>query len=197
MNKIAVTDYPIEHLLARRWSPRSFANRPIAGELIHSLFEAARWAPSANNLQPWAFLYAVRGTKEFDHLLATLKPTNAIWAKEAAMLVLASAISDRPDGSPNTHARYDLGQAVAHLTVQATAQDLYVHQMAGFDAGLARATFGVPDDYDPVVMIAVGFLGDGTALPEETRIKETAARSRKPVGDCVFNTIWKGPGSDI
>jgi nitroreductase len=189
-SRIAVTDHPIDPALAGRWSPRAFANRAVEQHSIASLFEAARWAPSANNLQPWAFIHASRGTEDFDRLLGCLKQTNALWAGEAAVLALAVVNPTKPDGSINPHARYDLGQAVAHLTFQAIALGLHVHQMAGFDPELARAQLNIPDHHEAVTTMAIGYLGEASDLPASLQEKELAARTRRPAATFVFSGHW-------
>lgn len=121
-----------------------FLPRLLDSDTIASMFEAARWSPSANSLQPWAFIYAERGTPDFEALCGCLKESNALSARNAALLGLALERPAKPDGSPNAHARYDLGQAVAHMTFQACALGVHVHQMAGFDPARARAALGIP-----------------------------------------------------
>lgn len=143
-DKTATTDHPIHPMLASRWSPRAFSPRLLDSDTIASMFEAARWSPSANSLQPWAFIYAERGTPDFEALCGCLKESNALSARNAALLGLALERPAKPDGSPNAHARYDLGQAVAHMTFQACALGVHVHQMAGFDPARARAALGIP-----------------------------------------------------
>ena len=137
---------PIHELLARRWSPRAFAARPVEAEKLRRLFEAARRAPSSYNEQPWSFVLARREEAEgFTRLLSMLVEMNQSWAQHAPVLVLGVTHREhRCGGRPNRHALYDLGQAVAHLTVEAMHQGLHVHQIGGFDAGLARDLFAIP-----------------------------------------------------
>jgi len=190
LNRTARTDHPIHPILASRWSPRAFSARLLDGDIIASIFEAARWSPSANNLQPWAFIYAERGTPDFDVLCGCLKESNALWARDAALLGLALERPAKPDGSPNAHARYDLGQAVAHMTFQAGALGLHVHQMAGFDPKKARAALGIPHDLLPVTAFAIGYLGDASSLPAAMQEKEHATRSRHPASAFVHAGRW-------
>src|SRR5881394_2967613 len=127
--------HPIHELLRRRWSPRAFdPNKPVESEKLRACFEAARWAPSSFNEQPWSFIVATRDKpQEYAKLLACLVEKNQSWARSAPVLMIgATSLLWARNGKPNRHAFYDLGQAVAHLTVQATAQGLYLHQMAGF-----------------------------------------------------------------
>lgn len=189
-DKTARTDHPIHPMLAVRWSPRAFSARLLHGDAIASLFEAARWSPSANNLQPWSFIYAERGAPDFEVVCGCLKESNALWARDAALLGLALERPAKPDGSPNPHARYDLGQAVAHMTFQACALGLYIHQMAGFDPDHARAALGIPANLIPVTAFAIGYLGVASALPATLKEKELAARSRNPASDFVRADRW-------
>ncbi|AMJ60771.1 nitroreductase family protein [Bosea sp. PAMC 26642] len=193
-DRIAPTSHPIDPALAARWSPRAFASRSIEAPIVASLFEAARWAPSASNLQPWAFIHASRGTSDFDRLHGCLNAGNAAWAGHAALLVLAIAQTMKADGSSNAFARYDLGQAVAHLTFQAMASGLHVHQMAGFDAERARSETGIPPGYEAVSAIAIGYLGDPTGLPDPFQDRERAPRVRKPADTVHFVGRWPGQG---
>ncbi|PZN94582.1 MAG: nitroreductase [Hyphomicrobiales bacterium] len=192
IDKTAVTDHPIEPALAGRWSPRAFAAEMIDDTTTASLFEAARWSPSANNLQPWAFIHGARGKQDFDRLLGCLNDSNASWAGNAALLVIGIARSTKADGSVNAYARYDLGQAVAHLTFQATALGLHLHQMAGFDREKTRAELGIPAEYEPVSAIAIGYLGDPSNLPQPLRDRELATRTRNPTSTFVFPGRWPG-----
>ena len=189
-SRIAITDHPIDPALASRWSPRAFADRVVEEHIMSSLFEAARWAPSANNLQPWAFIHASRGTEDFDRLRGCLKESNALWAGKAAILALAVVRPTKSDGNVNPHARYDLGQAVAHLTFQAIALGLHVHQMAGFDPERARTQMNIPGDHEAVAAIAIGYLGEASDLPASLQEKERAARTRRPGRTFIFRGQW-------
>jgi nitroreductase len=187
--------FEIHPLLKERWSPRAFTPRAVEREKLAKLFEAARWAPSSNNAQPWSFVVATRDNPpEYLRLLSVLAPGNAQWAQQAPVLALAVAKldSDRT-GRPNRHAFYDLGQAVAHLTVEATALGLVVHQMAGFDVELARTAFSVPAGQEPVTVFAIGYRGDAEALPEALRARERAPRTRKPLREVMFAGAWGQP----
>ena len=173
----------IHELLARRWSPKAFSSRPVDAAQLALLFEAARWAPSSYNAQPWAFVVATREDAEgYNRLLSTLMDVNRQWAQQAPVLILAVAKLDFAHvARPNRHALYDLGQAVANLTVQATALGLFIHQMGGFDPSLARDLFAIPSGYEPVAVLAVGYQ-EASADP--------SARARKPLGDFVFSGSW-------
>jgi nitroreductase len=174
----------IHELLARRWSPRAFSSRPVESAKLVQLFEAARWAPSSYNAQPWAFILATREDAEgYNRLLSTLVEVNRQWAQQAPVLILAVAKLDYDHvARPNRHALYDLGQAVANLTVQATALDLHIHQMGGFDPRSARGLFAIPAGYDPVAVLALGYQEGPPADP--------TARTRKPLTDFVFGGSW-------
>jgi len=174
----------LHELLARRWSPRAFSPRPVEPAKVRLLFEAARWAPSSYNAQPWAFILATREDAEgYNRLLSTLMDANRQWAAQAPVLILTVAKLDYDHiARPNRHAFYDLGQAVAHLTVQATALNLYIHQMGGFDPRSARELFAIPAGYEPVSVLALGYQEVPPAVP--------AARTRKPVTDFVFSGGW-------
>ena len=194
MNKSAQTHYPILDLLKNRWSPRAFAARSVEREKLLSLFEAARWAPSGGNVQPWSFIVTDRSEPvSFERLLSTLSEGNRTWAKEAPVLVLTVVQREREAGKPNPWAAYDVGQAVAHLSLQASALDLYVHQMGGFDGQKAAKLFNLPEGYEALTVFAVGYAGDPNALPANLREREVAERSRKPLNEFVFDGTWQEP----
>jgi nitroreductase len=190
MAKTAITRFPILGPIAERWSPRAFDDRPIAADDLTAMFEAARWAASAFNAQPWRFVYAMRGERAFATVLACLRETNAGWAQHAAVLLIAAAKTTHEDGSPNGHAIHDLGQAMATLAIDATARGIHVHQMAGFYPDKARALLGVPDGFEPKTAAALGYLGDHGRLPEKLRERELAARQRKPLEELMFRGAW-------
>jgi nitroreductase len=198
MNKPANNLYPIHDLIRARWSPRSFSTRPVDPEVLHSLFEAARWAPSAMNAQPWIFLTATIDRQPAAHalLVETLAEANRRWAPNAPVLVLALAKTEREPGKPNRYFAYDLGQAVAFLSLQATALGLHLHQMGGFSAQLARERFAVPPEYEPLVVLAVGYSAAPDALPEDIRARELAERSRKPQEEFVYAGDWGKPSEE-
>ncbi len=186
--KPAQAEHQIHELLASRWSPRAYAaDQPVPSELLAQLFEAARWAPSSSNEQPWSFIVGTKGTETWIKLSETLVPANQTWTKNAPVLVLGLARKVfQKNGSPNRYGIYDLGQAVSMLLIQATSLGLITHQMAGFDAEKARAVFHVPDGYDIGAMIAIGYQADVSILPPELRERETAPRTRNSIGTFVF-----------
>jgi len=197
MERLRDAAHPIHDLLRRRWSPRAFADRAVEREKLLSVLEAARWAPSSNNEQPWHFIVARKEEpEEFARLLGCLVERNQSWAKAAPVLMLsvASTVFSR-NGHPNRHALHDTGQAVACLTVEATALGLFVHQMAGFSIEKARETYALPPTTEPVAGIAIGYLGDPNTLPEDLRQREIVASSRKPIGEFVYTGSWgRGAG---
>jgi len=194
MNKPTDNQHSIHELLRARWSPRAFSDRPIEADRLASLFEAARWSPSGANLQPWSFLFVTPNDSEaYAKLVATLTDRNQRWASNVPLLILAVARRTSEDGRENPWAGYDLGQSVAHLTVEAMSLGLSVHQMGGFDADRARALFEIPEGFDPVTVVAVGYPGDPEDLPEEFRERETAPRKRRELGEFVFESRWDNP----
>jgi len=191
MDKPADTQHPIHDLLARRWSPRAFSERPVAPDVLRSLWEAARWAPSSANLQPWSFIVATRdNTQEFARMLECLMEGNQVWAKQSPVLMISVAAKLDRDNDPNPHAWHDVGQAVADLSVQATALGLFVHQMAGILPDKIRELYQIPDSHEPVTGIALGYPGTPEQLPDKLRQREIAPRIRKPIGEFVFAGRW-------
>jgi nitroreductase len=188
-------DAPIHPILRARWSPRAFLNQAVAPETLRGVLEAARWAASSRNLQPWSFIVTVKDdAAAFNQMLSVLVPQNAQWAKNVPVLILAVAANTMPaNGQPNRHALYDVGQAVAQLIVEATARGLVAHQMGGFDAEKAHEVFAIPADHEPVVVIALGYLGEDESLPEPLRKIERAPRARKPLEEIVFAGRWGNP----
>ena len=192
MQKAAPTDVQVHELITNRWSPRAFAGKPVSDEVLRALFEAARWAPSSNNEQPWAYLVATKGDAEnFGKMLGVLVEFNANWAKHAPVLALSVAhVKMQRDGKPNRVALHDVGSATSQLTLEANSRGLQVHQMAGFDAEKARQTFAIPLDWEPVAGIALGYPGDPESLPEKLRERELAPRTRKPLSEFVMTGGW-------
>lgn len=197
MHKIAETQAPVHELIAQRWSPRAFSEQPVEPDKLLSIFEAARWAASASNEQPWAFVVATRGdAKNYADMLSVLVEFNRGWANRAPVLILTLAHTQfEKDGRPNRHAYYDLGQAAAHLTLQATDLGLATHQMAGFDHNAARERFSVPAEWEPASVIALGYPGTLESLSEVLQQRETAQRKRKPLDAFVFSGTWGHPAA--
>ncbi len=195
MDKPEPTREAIHALLRSRWSPRAFSSQPVGDAELLRLFEAARWAPSSFNEQPWRFLVARRNDEEnFARLLSCLHERNQKWAKAAPVLALSVARTRfSADDRLNRHAFHDVGLAVAQLTTQATAMGLVVRQVAGFDHAAARDLYDIPEHFEPVAALAIGYPGDPDALPEELRKKEGAARRRLPLDEIVFGGRWDEP----
>ncbi|HET9368665.1 MAG TPA: nitroreductase family protein [Vicinamibacterales bacterium] len=192
--KVAQPDHEIVDLITRRWSPRAFdASRDVAREDLLRLFEAARWAPSSFNEQPWRFVVARRADPAaFAALLRTLTARNQEWAQAAPVLALVAVRStlERND-VVNAHAWYDTGQAVANLTLQATAIGISVRQMQGFDIEAARAAVQVAPPFEPAVIMVIGYAGSPETLSHPPhRDAEQAPRSRRPVSEFVFDGTW-------
>jgi nitroreductase len=192
MDKPATTDSPVHELIRNRWSPRAFVDTPVSANVLRSLFEAARWAPSSNNEQPWVYLVATKDDPEsFGKMLGVLVEFNANWAKHAPVLALSVAhLKMQRDGKPNRVAMHDVGSASAQLTFEANSRGLRVHQMAGFDAEKARQTFAIPPDWEPVAAMAIGYPGNPDSLPENLRERELAPRTRKPSSEFVMSGSW-------
>lgn len=182
-------DHPVHEFIQKRWSPRAFSNAPLPEETVLSLFEAARWAASCNNEQPWRFIYATKDDPErHARLFECLADGNRPWAKSAPLIVL-TLVKTRftAGGKPNPWALHDLGLAIGNLTTQASAMDLYVHNMAGFSVDKAKQSFALPEDLQPVTMIAIGRLGNAETLPDSLKQRELAAQVRKPLPEMILN----------
>jgi nitroreductase len=192
MQKPAPTEVPLSELVRNRWSPRAFADQPVAPDVLRSLLEAARWAPSSNNEQPWAYIVATKDDPaNFAKMLSVLVEFNVGWAKNAPVLILSVAhLKAQKDGAPNRHALHDVGSATAQLTFEANSRGLFVHQMAGYYLEKARQVFEIPEDWEPVAAMAIGYLGDPQSLPERLRDRELAPRTRKPLSEFVMTSGW-------
>jgi nitroreductase len=161
---------------------------------LESLFEAARWAASSNNEQPWRYIVGVKGEnpEQFDRLASTLVPANA-WAKDAPVLILSVAKTRfSQNNNPNRVALHDVGMATENLVLQALSEGIYVHQMGGFDVGKAREVFAIPEGFEPVAMIALGYPGDPGKLDEKLKARELADRTRKTIEEFVIRGKWGG-----
>lgn len=192
IEKPAESQYELHELIKRRWSPRAFADRKVEPEKLLSLFEAARWAASCFNEQPWSFIVAIKGHgDDYERLLGCLVEANARWAQQAPVLMLSVArLNFSRNDKPNRHALHDVGQAAASLALQATALGLAVHQMAGFSLSKARAEFNIPEGSEPVAAIAVGYPGEPESLPEDLKEKEAGPRVRRGFDTFIFSGKW-------
>jgi len=196
--KVAEAEHRILDVIRRRWSPRAFdPGRGVDRDELRRLFEAARWSASSYNAQPWRFVVVDRARSPDAHqaLFGSLLGHNPGWAAAAPVLVLVAVhLTLERDGRRNTHAWYDTGQAVSLLALQATDQGLGVRQMQGFDPAVARAACRVPDDYEPAVVMAIGYPGDPASLEVEShRDAERRPRARRPARDFVFEAAWGTP----
>lgn len=192
LEKPANSQYSLHPLLAQRWSPLAFSTQKIEPEKLYGLLEAARWAASSYNEQPWNFIMTTQDSREgFDRLLSCLAESNQTWAKQAPVLMLSVAkMHFEKNGKENRHAFHDVGAAACYLALQATAVGLRIHQMSGFDVEKARGLFQIPTGYEPVAAIAVGYQDEVQALPESLQPREAAPRSRKPPESFVFAENW-------
>lgn len=199
MSRTAPADHAIHPILAERWSPRAFADKPVDRDQLAQLFEAARWAASSFNEQPWRFILAVKdggpdGGADYAKALACLVEFNRQWAQTAPVLILTAVRKAfARTGKPNGSAQHDLGLAVGNLTAQATHLGLVLHQMAGIDREKIRQAYAIPDDFEPMTAIALGHPGAPDRIPEAMRQGETAPRIRKPLGETVFAGAWEKP----
>ena len=193
--KRASIDYPISELIAERWSPYAFDNRLVPEADLRSLFEAARWAPSSYNEQPWSYIVATRDNSEqFQRLLSCLVDANQVWAKAAPVLALGVvSLKFARNAKDNRAAVHNLGLASGNLVLEATARGLFVHQMIGILPDRAREIYEIPEGYEAWTGLAIGYRGDPTSLPDPLRERERAPRQRKPLSEFVFNGKWGNP----
>jgi nitroreductase len=190
--KTATPDHRIHELVARRWSPYAFSQRPVSDGDLKSLFEAARWAASSYNEQPWRYIVATQANAaEFERLVSCLVEGNQAWAKAAPVLALGCTnLRFALNGKPNAAAVHDLGLASATLTLEATSRGLHVHQMIGIVPDKARALYRIPEDVQPLTALAIGYAADPDALPEKYRDRDLAPRQRKKLTEFVFTGQW-------
>lgn len=181
-------------VILQRWSPRSFADRDVSPADLKTVFEAARWAASSHNEQPWRFFVGTRDSETYKNILSSLLEFNQLWARTAPVLILGVAkTAFTQNGKPNRVALYDLGAAAATMCYQAAALGLFTHQMAGVNLDVARELFNVPDDYVVGAAMALGYQGEPAALPnDQMRAQETAPRQRKPLSEFVLSA-WGTP----
>jgi nitroreductase len=185
-------DHPIHELIARRWSPYAFSDQLVSEDDLRSLFEAARWAASSYNEQPWSYLVATKANPaEFERLLSCLVEGNQMWAKAAPVLALGcTSLYFARNGKPNAAALHDLGLASATLTLEATARGLAVHQMIGILPDKARELYQVPEGVQPLTGLAIGYAADPNTLSEKLRDRDLTPRSRKSPAEFVFGGAW-------
>lgn len=181
-------DHPVPDPVRDRWSPVSFEPEPVEPERLAAVFEAARWAASSYNEQPWRFVIARREDEEhFAKMLDCLVEANREWARHASVLSIVCAASrSKKNGKPNPYAWFDAGQAVAQLMLAAVDHGLYCHAMGGYSADKAREIWEIDEDVDPVCALAIGRLGDGELLDDETAERDRSPRERRPLAETVF-----------
>jgi nitroreductase len=183
----------VEELILKRWSPRTFADKPVSAEDLTKIFTAAGWAASSSNEQPWRFLVGHKGDATFAKILDALVEFNQLWAHAAAVLVLSVGKKTfTKNGAPNAWALHDVGAASANMALQAVALGIHTHGMAGFDKDKARANFAIPEEFEPGSVWAMGYLGDLSALPENFQKMEQMPRTRKGLEEYVF-AEWDKP----
>ena len=191
-----VADHPIDPQFLNRWSPRAYTGADISEETVLTFLEAARWAPSSYNSQPWRFVYARRGTPQWDGLLGLLNEFNRGWAEKASVLIIVlSKTTFTPPGAnapvPATTHSFDTGSAWAYLALQASLSGWHAHGMAGFDKDRARTELGVPADFSVEAAVAVGKLGDKSILPEGMQARELPS-PREPLSKLAFEGKFQG-----
>lgn len=188
----AETNYPVHDLIAQRWSPYAYSDKAVSDDDLRSLFEAARWAPSCYNEQPWGFIVARSEDGElFAKVLSCLVEANQVWAKHTPVLALGMASTKfARNDRPNRHAFHDLGLAAANLCIEATARGLVVHQMAGIEPAKAKQLFNVPDSWEVVTGIAIGYLAENGSISDEIKQRDAARRGRKEIGEFVFGPAF-------
>lgn len=181
----------IRKFIDERWSPRAFADKAIENNTLKSLFKDAGRSPSSSNEQPWRFIVGKAGSKTFDLIFDTLVEFNQAWVKTAPVLAIGIVKKDSiKTGKPNPHARYDLGAALAHLTMSAFDENIYVHQMAGFDEEKCDTVFNIPQEYETVVAFCMGYKGDKNQLHEKIAAMENGVSKRKELDEYVFEDDW-------
>lgn len=187
MHKPAETSVPVHDLIRDRWSPRAFLDRPVPKDVLVSLFEAARWAPSCNNSQPWRFIVATSDDQaEYEKMQGCVNERNQNWSRLAPVIGFVCAYKLMANGKPSPTHYYDTGMATAQLLLQATQHGLVVHQMAGVLHDKIRETYGVPDDTDVVCGFGLGYQGDASLLPDDLAGREVEPRVRQAITDMVF-----------
>jgi nitroreductase len=188
MKKPALNKYPILDSFKHRWSPRAYSDKPVEKEKLRSIFEAARWAPSARNEQPWRFILGQKGDKTWEKIFESLDAWNQEWTKRAPVLVanVAKTFYEYKHLNNET-ALYDTGQAVAMMVTEAVNQGLIGHQMGGFNREKAIKLFQIPDGYRPMSVTAIGYYGNASLLPEDMYNSEIEDRKRFPLNDLVFS----------
>lgn len=192
--KTASPDHEVHELIARRFSPYVFEPKGVERDKLLSCLEAARWAPSSYNEQPWSFLIAERDDEEaFAQMLDCLMEANQDWAKNAGVLLITvAAESFSRNNKPNRVCDHDIGLAMGNLTLQATSLGLHVHQMAGINLSKTKQVYGIPDSHHPLTAVAIGYAGQPSdAKDDQHAERDSAPRERKPLEEIVFQGQWQ------
>ena len=186
--KTAETQQPILDIIAKRWSPRAFSNQDITDQTLNTILEAASWSFSANNEQPWRYIVAKRGTETFQKISELFTPGNKTWAPNAAVLMISVIKTTfTKDDSINKAAMHDVGAANAHLAIEARARNVFTHFIGGFDKNKTKEVFNLPESFEPIACIALGYLGSPEQLAEPLKERELTARTRKSLSEIVLN----------
>jgi nitroreductase len=196
MKKEAITRQPIHEAAKQRWSPRAFLDRPVETTKLISLLEAARWAASGGNVQPWRFIVGIRPDETWNRIFESLDPGNQEWNKTVPVLLVAVGAKISPfDGKVSPVFQYDTGQAVASLALEAMHQGLHVHQMGGFSGEKIHAAFEIPGDFLAITVISAGYLGNPESLSEKLKTREIQPRERKKLEALVFSGKFGQPAA--
>ena len=189
--KIADTEVPIYPILANRYSTRAYSDRAVEQEKITKMMEAARWAPSAGNSQPWRYIVGHKGTENWQKIYENLMPGNQLWCQHVPVLIVVCGLNVNDKGDKMAFSLYDTGQSVAHLTIQATADGLYCHQMAGIHPNQLHDIFELPTNISVYTVIAVGYLGNADHLNDDFKARELERRTRKPLESLFVDKTQK------
>ena len=188
MKKTAETSVELHPLIAERWSPRAYdASATVSDADLTAFLEAARWAPSAMNGQPWRFIVARRGDEHFQRLQSTLSGFNQVWAPSASLFIVVTTKTTQDDGQPRTSAMYDAGLAAGLLTVEAHHRGYVVHQIGGFDRDVVKSEFNIPEEIAPIVILAIGKQAPISSITDEAlKAREEAPRTRLPLNELIL-----------
>ncbi len=196
-NKLARSKFNINPLLLKRWSPKSFDDRSVETITLKKIIDAARWAPSSFNEQPWRFIIGKKEGTTYDKILKTLGNSNKEWAQKAPVLMITCGkITFTHNDKINEHFAYDVGQAMANLSIQATEEDLYLHQMAGFSSEKAIEYFNIPNNYQPLTATAIGYIGRVDYWGNSLQNNESEKRIRKNMDEICYTENWNTPFGD-
>ena len=197
--KLATPSHPVHELISKRWSPYAFDSKAVSDGDLQSLFEAARWAASSYNEQPWRYIVATKAhPAEFQQMLSCLVEGNQGWAAAVPVLAIGcTSLNFTHNGKPNAAAIHDLGLASANLTLEATARGLFVHQMIGILPDKVCELYRVPEGFQPVTGLAIGYAADPSTMPQKLRERDHSPRQRKPLAEFVFGGEWGKPSASV